>query len=78
MQGLEEEEGKPRKRRQEEGEAEDLSGAYVWEQDTCWPGPSIYGVNTVFLAGKSPNIRSYTMCIRRALASPRYLCMPQR
>jgi len=25
--------------------------------------PYIYGVNTVFLAGKSPNIRSYTVYI---------------
>jgi len=28
-----------------------------------WPGPFIYGVYTVFLAGKSPNIRSYTVYI---------------
>ena len=26
-----------------------------------WPEPYIYGVYTVFLAGKSPNIRSYTV-----------------
>ena len=25
-----------------------------------WPKPHIYGVYTVILAGKSPNIRSYT------------------
>ena len=28
-----------------------------------WPGPYIYGVCTVFLAGKLPNIRSYTVHI---------------
>jgi hypothetical protein len=28
-----------------------------------WPEPYIYGVYTVFLAGKSPNIRSYTVYI---------------
>jgi len=27
------------------------------------PEPYIYGVYTVLLAGKSPNIRSYTVCI---------------
>ena len=29
----------------------------------CWPEPYIYGAYTVFLAGKSPNIRSYTVCM---------------
>jgi hypothetical protein len=28
-----------------------------------WPEPYIYGVYTVVLAGKSPNIRSYTVYI---------------
>jgi len=28
-----------------------------------WPGPYIYGVYTVILAGKSPYIRSYTAYI---------------
>ena len=28
-----------------------------------WPEPYVYGVNTVFLAGKSSNIRSYTVYI---------------
>jgi hypothetical protein len=28
-----------------------------------WPEPSIYGVCTVFLAGKSPNIRFWPPCI---------------
>jgi hypothetical protein len=28
-----------------------------------WPEPYIYGVYTVFLAGKSQNIRSYTVHI---------------
>ena len=28
-----------------------------------WPEPHIYSVHTVFLAGKSPNIRSYTVHI---------------
>jgi hypothetical protein len=28
-----------------------------------WPEPYMYGVYTVFLAGKSPNIRSYTVQI---------------
>jgi len=30
----------------------------------------IYGVYTVFLAGKSPNIRSYTVCVYTVLANP--------
>ena len=29
-----------------------------------WPTLRIYGVHTVFLAGKSPNKRSYTVYIR--------------
>jgi len=36
-----------------------------------WPEPYIYGVCTIFLAGTSPNIRSYTLwCIHTILANP--------
>ena len=39
-----------------------------------WPGPYIYCVYTVFLAGKSPNIQIYShiRCIYTVLANPRY------
>jgi len=36
-----------------------LGGLYVWG----WPEPYIYGVYTVYLAGNSPYIRSYTVYI---------------
>ena len=46
----------------------DLSqNAYMYTQG--WPEPYRYGVYTVFLAGESPNIRSYTV-----LANPMNTC----
>ena len=36
-----------------------MATLYVWG----WPEPYMYGVYTVFLAGKSPNIQSYTVYI---------------
>jgi len=35
----------------------------AYPHDSGWPEPYIYGVYTVFSAGKSPNIRSYTVYI---------------
>ena len=38
----------------------------------------IYGVFTVFWAGKSPNVRSYAMCINTVLAKPTLACTHTR
>jgi len=40
----------------------DFPSASIWFE-YGWPEPYINGVYTVFLAGKSPNIRSYTVFI---------------
>jgi hypothetical protein len=37
------------------------AGVYPLHFTGDWPEPYIYGVYTAFLAGKSPNIRSYTV-----------------
>jgi hypothetical protein len=40
--------------------------------DYGWPKPYTYGVYKAFLAGTSPNIRSYTVCAQTVLANPTY------
>ena len=62
-----------------------LAGLRLYIQG--WPKSYIYGVSTVFLAGKSVNVRSYTVYIYMVLANPICIyglptaadvaCMPQ-